>query len=196
MNDSQIRSAFHTTVLQDAHLCDETVVFNELGLKNGECRADIAVLNGKMIGYEIKTAKDNLTRLASQVISYSKIFDKAFIIVAENHFEKVQNIIPDWWGIYLITATKENYTFTRYRKGKINPSLDAFSIAQLLWKEEALEVATKILNCTIRSNATRQDIYEIISLKCKSKELSKIVMQYLKKREGWRKDTSQKNMFN
>jgi hypothetical protein len=188
MNDSQVRSAFHTSILQEAHLCDDTIILNELGLKNGESRADIAVLNGKMIGYEIKTEKDTLTRLTSQVSSYSQIFDKAFIIVAEKHLQKAKTIIPDWWGIYLIEFSKEEtYTFNYARKAKKNPSQDSFSIAQLLWKEEALEVANAIFNCNLKSSTNRQEIYEIISLKCPPKKLSKIVMYYLKKREGWRK---------
>lgn len=186
MNDSQVRSAFHASILGKAHLCNDTIILNELGLKNGECRADIAVLNGKMIGYEIKTEKDNLIRLKSQVKNYSQIFDKAFIIVAEKHFKKAKNMIPDWWGIYLIEPTNETYRFNNTRKGKTNPSQISFSIAQLLWKQEALEVANTLLKCNLKSSTNRQAVYEIISLKCEAKKLSKIVMEYLKKREGWR----------
>ncbi|MEO8211094.1 MAG: sce7726 family protein, partial [bacterium] len=127
------------------------------------------------IGYEIKTEKDNLTRLVSQANNYSQVFDQAFIIVAEKHLQNAKKIIPDWWGIYLIKSINtETYSFIYDRK------------AQLLWKEEALEVANTLFKCGLKSNVTRQDIYEIISLKCKPKRLSKIVMCYLKKREGWR----------
>lgn len=188
MSDSQIRFAFHKSILRKAHLSVDTVILNELGLKNGESRADIAVLNGKMIGYEIKTEKDSLTRLASQVNSYSQIFDRAIVILAEKHLKKAKAIIPEWWGIYLIKPSNiENHIFKYERKAKMNPSQDSFSIAQLLWKEEALEVANTIFNCNLRSNTDRQEIYKMISSKCAPKKLSKIVMGYLKKREGWRK---------
>ena len=187
MNDSQVRYAFHTSILEEAHLCNQTIILNELGLKNGESRADIAVLNGKMIGYEIKTEKDNLTRLTSQVKTYNQVFDKAFIIVAENHIQKAKRIIPNWWGIYLIEVANESYKFYNTRKAKINPSQDSFSIAQLLWKEEALELANTLFKCNLKNSMNRQDIYKIISSKCRPRKLSKIVMEYLKKREGWRK---------
>lgn len=187
MNDSQVRYAFHTSILEEAHLCNETIILNELGLKNGESRADIAVFNGKMIGYEIKTEKDNLSRLTSQVKNYSQVFDKAFIIVAEKHVQEAKKIIPNWWGIYLIESANETYSFYNTRKAKINPSQDSFSIAQLLWKAEALEVANTFFKCNLKNNMNRQEIYEIISSKCRPKRLSKIVMAYLKKREGWRK---------
>ncbi len=188
MSDSQIRVAFHKSILREAHSCVGTIILNELGLKNGESRADIAVLNGKMIGYEIKTEKDSLTRLASQVNSYSQIFDRAFVILAEKHLKKAKAIIPDWWGIYLIqSSNSENHTFKYNRKAKMNPSQDSFSIAQLLWKDEALAVANTIFNCNLKSNTNRQEIYEIISSKCPPKKLSKIVMDFMKKREGWRK---------
>src|SRR5688572_24501992 len=102
MNEFQVRSAFHSSILQEANVCSDTIVLNELGLKNGEVRADIAVLNGKMIGYEIKTEKDNLLRLDSQAKIYSQIFDQAYIVVAEKHYSKAQTMLPHWWGIYLI----------------------------------------------------------------------------------------------
>jgi hypothetical protein len=188
MVDSQVRLAFHKVILQEAHLCSETFVLNELGLKNGESRADIAVFNGKMIGYEIKTENDSLSRLITQVDSYSQIFDRAYLIVAEKHLQKAKAIIPDWWGIYLIKPTNsESYAFNYYRKARSNPSQNSFSIAQLLWKEEAFEVANSILDCNLKNNMNRQQVYEIISIKCSPKKLSKIVVHYIKKRQGWRK---------
>ncbi len=63
MRDAQVRQAFHRSVLRAANECNDTVVIDELGLKNGIVRADIVVLNGKMIGYEIKTDRDTLKRL-------------------------------------------------------------------------------------------------------------------------------------
>ena len=54
MNDGRIRAAFHGKILRRQHLCPETLVLDELGLMHGRCRADIAVVNGCLIGYEIK----------------------------------------------------------------------------------------------------------------------------------------------
>lgn len=192
MRDQTIRQAFHNTILKSAHEDADTFVVDELGLKNGEVRADIAVLNGKLIGYEIKTENDTLNRLPSQIEAYNDVFEKAFIIVSKNHLKKAIEKIPSWWGIYLINENSENqYSFVYHRKGKINKKLNAYSLAQLLWKIEAIEVANLHLRHNIKSKITKHEIYEVISGTCSSKKLSKIVIHYLKHRENWRTDLKQ-----
>jgi len=187
MRDHIIRKAFHDTVLKAAHNDVATFVVDELGLRNGEVRADIAVLNGKFIGYEIKTEKDTLARLPSQVEAYSEVFDKAFIVVSQNHLKKAAETIPEWWGIYTIERTPdENFSFTCFRQARMNKKQCSFSLAQLLWKEEALEVANIILKHNVKPKTNKHDIYDIISGTCSSKKLTKIVIQYLKQRENWR----------
>ncbi len=187
MREEQVRQAFHESILKSAHNCADTIVVDELGLKNGEIRADIAVLNGKIVGYEIKTQNDTLARLPSQVEAYSEIFDKAFVIVSPNHLEKAAESIPDWWGIYTInTVDNINYSFPCLRKGRLNKEQNSFSIAQLLWKAEAIEVANRLLRHRIKPQTSKHEIYDVISGTCCSKKLSKIVIKYLKQRENWR----------
>jgi hypothetical protein len=187
MRDQIVRQAFHKTILKSAHDDVDTFVLDELGLKNGEIRADIAVLNGKLVGYEIKTENDTLYRLPSQVKGYNEVFDKAFIIVSNNHLEKAIKNIPDWWGIYIIEFTNNyTYTFSCIRNAKINKRQNSFSLAQLLWKTEAIEVANVILRHNIKPTTSKHEVYDIISGTCSSKRLSKIVIEYLKRRNNWR----------
>lgn len=185
MRDPVIRAAFHNKILKVAHNDIDTFVLDELGLRNGEIRADIAVLNGKLIGYEIKTEKDNLSRLPAQVKAYNEVFDKSFIIVSKKHLDKAVSVIPDWWGIYLIEPKNEEFKFLCFRKAKINKQQKTYSLAQLLWKAEALEVAN-ILSQNVKANTNKDKVYDLISQKCSSKKLSKIVLKYLKQRENWR----------
>ncbi len=188
MTDRLVRSAFHQKVLQYAHDCDDTFVIDELGIKNGNYRADIAVFNGKIVGYEIKTQNDTLNRLPSQAIAYSQIFNEAFLIVSENHLENALEIVPGWWGVYLIKpATENDYQFDCIRAALSNTNQDAFSMAQLLWKDEALEIANTIFNCKIKASTTRQEIYSAISAVCHAIDLEEIIIKYIKKREKWRK---------
>ncbi|MBK8088087.1 MAG: sce7726 family protein [Chitinophagaceae bacterium] len=192
MRDFVIRQAFHKSVLKPAHEDAATFVVDELGLKNGEIRADIAVLNGKLVGYEIKTENDTLTRLPAQVTAYNEVFDKAYIIISKNHLEKALETIPEWWGIYMIKVNSDSqYFFSCVRNAKINRQIKSFSLSQLLWKAEALEVANKLLHHNIKPTTSKHEVYDIISGTCSSKKLSKIVIHYLKQREHWRKDRIQ-----
>ncbi|WP_128815240.1 hypothetical protein [Vibrio sp. 624788] len=54
-NDSEIREAFHKKKLKSQHEDNQTLVIDELGLMHGSNRIDIAVVNGCIHGYEIKS---------------------------------------------------------------------------------------------------------------------------------------------
>lgn len=187
MNDSIIRSAFHTTVLKKAHAQEGAFVIDELGLKNGESRADIAVLNGKLIGYEIKTEKDNLNRLAGQVKAYSEVFDKAYIITSSKHLAKVIETIPEWWGIYLILdKPRKGYTFATFRKATSNKHKDSYGLVQLLWKSEVIEILNVHFNQATKARQTKDELYYLLAEQCSITNLSQIVLHYLKSRDAWR----------
>lgn len=192
MNDHQIRSAFHQQILRAAHNDPETFVIDELGLKNGDVRADIAVLKSKLLGYEIKTEKDNLNRLPSQIPAYNEVFDHVFLISGEKHLSKVVSQVPDWWGIYVIKPTKnEKFQFHCYRKARINKYKTTFGIAQLLWKDEVKDILLSHYNYKASKKQTKYELYSILSEFCDAKRLGKIVVERLKLRSGWRLNQEQ-----
>jgi len=187
MRDYIVRAEFHKKILKHAHQDANTFVLDELGLKNGEIRADIAVLNGKLIGYEIKTDKDTLNRLSAQVLAYNEVFDKVFIVTGEKHLLKALEIIPQWWGVYLIKPiTAGKITFQCFRRAKVNKVKSSFGIAQLLWKTEVLEIMSAYLNIVAKQNTTKHALYNVLSTTYAPKKLGSIALQYLKTRQGWR----------
>ncbi len=85
MRDSDVRKALHSRVLRDHHNDPNTLVLNELGLRHGACRVDVAVVNGSLHGYELKSDMDTLERLPAQVGLYGKVLDKATLVVGARH---------------------------------------------------------------------------------------------------------------
>jgi hypothetical protein len=194
MTDSLVRTAFHKSILRSSHEDPNTYVLDELGLKHGENRADIAVLNGKIIGYEIKTERDSLSRLAAQIVAYNEVFDSVYIISGKKHLKKVSLIVPDWWGIYVIQEQEQSSpSFICIREASINPNKNSYGIAQLLWKDEAIELLNTRFSCNVREKSTRDQLYNILISKCNCEELSNIVVKCLKQRSGWR--TSPKSLL-
>lgn len=55
----------------------------------GECKADVAILNGTSTVYEIKSERDSLTRLKTQLEAYRKVFARVYVIAGENHVDAV-----------------------------------------------------------------------------------------------------------
>ena len=189
MRDSVVRKAFHQKVLKIEHDKIDTFVIDELGLRNGEIRADIAVVNEKMSGYEIKTERDTLNRLCNQILAYNEVFDKVYIVTAHNHLTKVLNTVPPWWGVYIIKISDaSNFSFYLYRKAQLNKRLKCLGLAQLLWKNEVLEILNAKMKFNIKSSVSKEELNDILSGICASRRLSKLVINYLKTRPGWRRD--------
>lgn len=187
MNDPQIRNAFHASFLQKEHADPSTLVLDELGLDHGKCRADIAVINGHMEGYEIKSDVDSLSRLKNQINSYDAIFDRSSVIVTIRHVNEAVRTIPDWWGIISVLESENNIPrFSVIKKPQQNKNIDDALVAQLLWREEAQEV---LFNLGVRGAQLRQRrsiLYAYITEMLSSHELRKTVREYLKNRRGWR----------
>ena len=73
-NDAEIRAAFHKQRLCYSHSLDDALVIDELGIMHGKARVDIAVINGSIHGYEIKSSMDTLKRLPRQMAAYDSCF--------------------------------------------------------------------------------------------------------------------------
>jgi len=183
----KIRQAFHTTFLRKQHNDSATLILDELGLEHGKCRADIAVINGHMDGFEIKSDVDSLSRLSQQINSYDAIFDYSSVIVTARHLNEVTRMIPEWWGI--ISVTESNSVVPQFRIIRTsyqNANIDNYAVAQLLWRKEAQEV---LYNSGMRGAKVRQKrsiLYGYIVELLDTRELRNTVREYLKKRQGWR----------
>ena len=187
MKDSQIRAAFHKKVLRRHHANAETLVVDELGLKHGRRRADIAVINDHLNGFEIKGDEDSLHRLAGQIEAYSAVFDRATLVVTGRHRQEVQDILPPWWGIVVCAeGPRRAVWFRTVRRPKANPSVDCFSIAQLLWRAEAAEIlASRGVSASVL-RSKRAVLYEHLVDLTELRELRSLVRARLKSRSDWR----------
>lgn len=188
MLDKDVRQAVKDKILK-AHINDpSTLVIDELGLDHGRNRVDIAVINGELHGYELKSDSDNLLRLPQQSMAYSSIMDKVTLVVGEKHAQEAINIIPDWWGIKIATMNHRGFVnIVTYRRNKKNKDIDPFELSKLIWKEEALALlAIKIkVDWRIRK-LTRKDIYKLIVDTFSLDEIRDNTRAILKSRVNWR----------
>ena len=187
MNDIQIRLNFHEKKLRWQHADETTLVIDELGLNHGRCRADIAVVNGHLIGYEIKSDSDTLNRLEEQVKSYNAVFDKAFVIVGQRYAEVIMEHIPEWWGIILSEkGSRGAIHFTGLRKAARNDGINPIFLARLLWRDEVAEVLRERGLPPRCLRQPRARLYEYLVSILDLQELRRIVRDRLKMRKNWR----------
>jgi hypothetical protein len=80
----------------------------------GQCKADVAILNGTSTVYEIKSERDSLSRLQRQLESYARVFARVYVIAAEDHVDAVKASVPTEVGIlrlnnrYQISTLRES----------------------------------------------------------------------------------------
>lgn len=185
LNDKLIRKAIISNIKRE-NRNHEYRIINELTICDGDARVDIAVANGRLCGYEIKSDVDTLERLPKQIEYYSTTFDKMTIVVGEKYNEKILCNVPDWWGIKLAYLNKNgSISIRNIRTAKINKNLDAHKITQLLWKEE-LQCLLRCNEIKITTNMSRLKLRDIASTTIPLKEIKKFTLETIKYRENWR----------
>ncbi|HVG84272.1 MAG TPA: sce7726 family protein [Vicinamibacterales bacterium] len=187
VRDCDVRRALHGTLLRDhAEAQDDTLFVDELGLC-GEVRVDVAVINGAMTGFEIKSERDTLRRLPKQVEFYSRVLDYAEIVVAKNHLAEARRIVPSWWGVRVARLDADGGVQIKpVRRARRNRHIDPLSLAQLLWREEALaELAARGADRGVRSKP-RSAVWERLVQTVDTHELQSMVRSRLKARTTWR----------
>lgn len=194
-NDKIIRVALRT-VLQ-AELKEYKLekklpaeIFEELGVSHGTARIDLAVINGVMHGYEIKSDRDTLDRLPEQMKEYNDVFDKMTLVVGKKHLYHAINIIPEWWGVTLAKNDTDGVVvFQEIRACRSNQQQMGVSIARLLWRREALQILEEKNTAKGFRSKTRSVIYDKLSEVVETEALKGYVRNVLLiSRKDWRSD--------
>lgn len=187
LKDRDVRSAAHRQLLRHARLCPDTLVLDELGVAHGAYRMDIAVINGHIRGFEIKAEADTLDRLPRQVTAYGDIVDYACLIVDQRHLAAALPLLPPWWGVLVATRARNgDVRFRRIRAERYNWSADLMTLAQLLWRPEAVALLRARGHDEKSLRANRTTLYARLTAEMSRRELSAAVRQSLKARTGWR----------
>jgi hypothetical protein len=94
------KAALTHKILLGKHSLHTASMLNEFRV--GECKADLAILNGTSTVYEVKSERDSLHRLVRQINAYVKVFAQVYVIAAENHVNAVFGSVPEEVGVLLL----------------------------------------------------------------------------------------------
>lgn len=187
MKDIEIRNALKTQVLNRYVKDSNVMIVDELGVRHGAARVDIAVINGIIHGYELKSDFDTLTRLPQQLTIYNSVFDRMTLVVGKKHLEKSLQLIPSWWGVKLVeTGSRGGTVFTNIQRPKRNPQKDVLSFTKLLWREEAINLLEKIGKADGVRSKPRAAVYSRLVQVADQELLHLWVLDCLKSRTSWR----------
>jgi hypothetical protein len=96
LRDADIRGHLETWI-RSLHSETPTVILHELKIPRPSARVDIAVVNGELSAFEIKSDVDSLFRLPRQVLSFDSVFDRVSLVTTEKHLQRARAVIPRWW---------------------------------------------------------------------------------------------------
>ena len=189
MRDVDVRTALHAKVLRDHHNDPNALVIDELPVWYGTARVDVAVVNGRLEGFEIKSDRDTLERLSEQQRIFGGVFDRMTLVVGRKLFERASVAIPEWWGIKLAQpGPRRAVHFEVMRPAHSNPAIDPIAVAALLWNAELQSVLERRGALRGYRGANRDKLCHRAVEVLRLTDLRSEVRACLKARSDWRPD--------
>ena len=189
LSDVEIRAAFMSSLLPSYLHDQRALVVEELGLRHGRARIDLAIVNGELLGFELKSDLDSLQRLPEQAMVYNSVLDKITLIVTERHLNAAIQQLPDWWGVLLAQLNSDGAVlFSEVRSSRTNPLVEKVAVARLLWRAEALGILEELGAAERFRSKPRVEIYSRLADLLDAETLRLKVRQKLFLRSDWRPD--------
>lgn len=185
MQDNDIRKLLHPYLKKENRRFRDTIIVDEFELCSGLSRIDVAVINGVLHGYEIKSEVDTLNRLPNQINYYNKSLEKISVVTNKSHLKQIRELVPRWWGLILIKEIDKREIVAEIRKAKNNPFLESQSLLHILWKDELILLIEKY-KLKVSRHLNKRKLRESIANALDKTLLSQEVRSALKSRQNWR----------
>ncbi len=186
MRDRDIRSTLYATEFARHRHDPSTLIIDELGLAWGAIRVDVAVVNGQIHGYEIKSDADTLGRLRAQAAMYGRVLDRV-TLVAGRLLEEARHVVPEWWGLCEAREVEPGRVKLKHvRAAKRNRAIDLEALAMLLWRDEALAILEETGGAAGLRSKPHRDHYREQVRRLTGTQLRTRVREALKQRPSWR----------
>ncbi|WP_353228496.1 sce7726 family protein [Pseudomonas qingdaonensis] len=166
--------------LFDKKMVDDAVIINEMVVANWSRRADMAVANGRLYGFEIKSQFDSLRRLPGQLESFQEHFDKVVVVAAPKFISAIERDYPDSIGILEVSLSSGRPRLRQVRAGRINEVKDIAKLASLITKAE-LERFLRVNGVSDDANLSRSEMVKKLYAK-HIKKLRLYVLSCIKER--------------
>lgn len=177
--EHQIRQAVLHNIYEQHNNDSSTVVVQEFGVRHGCGRVDIAVFNGSLEAFEIKSDNDTLIRLERQIRLFASVFDTLTIVCGRRHAQKVLDVVPAWCGVVSV----ENKSLFALRRADKSPMQEPAQLVKLLHRQE-VAAALGARRQPARSSESRRQLFERLLGILDTAELRQVVLAAIKQRAG------------
>ncbi|UZN51663.1 sce7726 family protein [Cupriavidus cauae] len=133
-------------------------VIEELGVHNGNAKADLVAIYREMHCFEIKGATDSIRRLIRQASYFDQTFPKVTLVTTENHLTWCLRYLPVYWGIMVATRKQQGIALRYVRAALSSPRFAKQKALMMLWKAELTSIATDTAKIPVKRAYTREDL--------------------------------------
>jgi hypothetical protein len=177
LTDRSLRYALVDTLVMPA-----VAVLHEVWVPRSHERADVVVVHDSTLtAFEIKSARDRLTRLDRQIPAYEGLFGRCTLVVARRHLPAAEAKLPPWWGV--LTTSLDGGALEQVREADDHGNVASDQLVRLLWRDEAI-CALAVLGVPHDSDATRGSLWHLLMEHADRTQLQQLVAQALRTRNG------------
>ena len=180
--DSDIRRVLLADLRLQYNHPEHDLIVEEFGCKTA--RADVAVINGSLHAFEIKSDSDSLERLPSQIEAYKGVFEYVTLVCGCRLLDRARWSVPEWWGLQRAEQRGGRVILRKLRSPKLNPSQDSLALAKMLWKTEAVACLRRNGHRAVTSKDTAEAISRVVADKIPVRVLTDEVRHAIKARGG------------
>ena len=185
--DRDIRGALHSKHLRHVKADPYTLVIDELGLAHAKSRIDVAVINGCIHGYEIKSDRDTLDRLTKQIDVYRQTLQKLTIVAVPKHLAGITPHAPEWCGLIAAEqGPRGGISFHAVRSAGSNPEIDPVMMAHLLWRDEVIDLLGRAGYAPKDLRRPRKLLYKMLCEAMTLREITAAIRGFMAQRQAWR----------
>ncbi|EPZ0267921.1 ABC transporter [Serratia marcescens] len=161
-------------------LLDDATIINEMVVANWSRRADLAVANGHLQAFEIKSDFDSLKRLDGQLEIFTSRFEKVTVVCAPKFTYEVKKKVTPEVGVIEYLHDSKGVRFKIVQRGRTSPIANKKIYISFLLKKElqSLLVESNIKYFSESGRGVLEKIAENISLS----KIRLFVLNAIKKR--------------
>lgn len=185
--DFEIRKALISRKKTEYAHNGNVILVEELGLAHAKTRIDLAVINGDIHGFEIKSDRDTLGRLPRQLEIYYKTLQRLTIVCSERYIETVESMVPEWVGLIQVkVGPRGGVRLHNQRRAATNPDVEIKMLAHLLWRKEAVHLLSRQIPEKFLARKRRSYLYQLIEEHYTCRDLVCEIRQLMKLRAEWK----------
>jgi hypothetical protein len=178
LKEPEIKAAFIDWLIDKNMLADDAVLINELPVDDFSRRVDLAIANGKLLAFEIKSDFDNLSRLEGQISTYLQHFDKVTLVCSTKFTDKAMELLPKNVEIIEFASQQNRVKFSIRNRGKLSKVSNNENFLSFVDKRQLVKKLREHKIACSEANS-RTELYRISEL-LSSTKMRNIALSYLK----------------